>query len=1041
MSQRQVRFSPDPPAHGGVVTLWRASPASASREDNRRLHRLRAWLTFVLVLLLPFGTARADDPWAPFDAPWFDRLGINDGLPHSITTAIVQDQRGLLWVGTIGGLVRYDGYRMQVFALAAGGRSGLPDAYVRSLLALPDGGVLIGTNAGGLSRFDPVTNTLRNYPIGRGGTSDRKIYALAHDANNGVWIATDHGLDYLDLHTNRIVPVATGAAISPRSFSVLEDRAGNLWLGTSSGLFFRRAGSHTFVRPPRPDGSIDTVLGDGIWSIHEDREGRLWVGSSKAGAVYRDTDGHWQAVAGFSGYQKDHARRATVRDFLEISTDTIWIGTDGTGVFAYSPGASGVRTIAHDTAVPSSLPGDAVRALMQDRSGNVWVATDLGLARHDPNARTAFALLPSTREDRAIASTNVRGVYVDKRERIWLGMNSGRIDVIDLGKGQIRHLQLGGNQARRDVQAFAEAPDGTIWVGTQGLARVDPDTLVLQDSLLADLDEKPVLSLLSDGEQLLIATYDGVYRYNTHTHALVHFRHAADDAGSLSSDTVRHIAAVDHTVWYLTAYGISIAPNTLQTHDFTHVLNRPGDPSSLPNDLVTSMATDPEGQQWIGTAGGLSLLEQQDSNGAFHFRTIGSADGLASDNVNAVLSDGNGNPWVSLPNGVAMIDGSTHIVRNLGIRDGLRIASYIYAAAARAPTGELLFGGLGGLTVIRPDWRPPNTPDPPLIVTQAELNGVPVPFGKLPRTSETLGLGTHNRSLRVDFALLDYQAPTETSYSYRMEGFDEGWIDVPRGSLPSAMYTNLPHGEYILRLRATTRGMQPRRIETTLQVLAEPRWYETTIARIGAGLLLLALVIGLIHLRTLYLQRKARLLQQQIDTHTRELRAANLRLDELANTDELTGACNRRRFFALAEAVRAAAPDGGACIALLDLDHFKQINDSYGHLAGDAVIRGACAAILQQCREVDLVGRYGGEELVICLPGISLEHGMAVAERIRQAIAEQHAIYEGRAIEVTASIGVAAYRAGETLSQWLSRADEALYQAKHAGRNRCVAAS
>ncbi|WP_266182394.1 ligand-binding sensor domain-containing diguanylate cyclase [Dyella humicola] len=1009
---------------------------------DRRPHcRRHYWLTFFLILLLPFSAVRADDPWAPFDAPWFDKLGINDGLPHSITTAMVQDQRGLVWIGTIGGLVRYDGYRMQVFTVAAGGRSGLPDAYVRSLLALQDGGVLVGTNAGGLSRFDPVSNALHNYPVGRGGTSDRKIYALAHDGDSGVWIATDHGLDYLDLHTNRITPVATGALASPRNFSVLADRAGNLWLGTSNGLLFRRAGAHNFVRPPRPDGSIDAVLNDGIWSIHEDREGRIWIGSTQAGAVYRDTDGHWQAIPGFSGYQQDHARRATVRDFLEISADKIWIGTDGTGVLTYSPGASGVHAIAHDTAVPSSLPGDSVRALMQDRSGNAWVATDLGIARHDPNARTAFALLPSTREDRAIANTNVRGIYVDKRDRIWLGMSSGRIDIIDLGKGQIRHIQLGGNQARRDVQAFAEGSDGTIWIGTQGLARVNPDTLVLQDSLLAELDEKPVLSLLSDGEQLLIATYDGVYRYNTRTHAVVHFRHAADDPGSLSSDTVRHIARVDHTVWYLTAYGISIAANSLQTRDFTRILNRPGDPSSLPNDLVTSLTTDPEGQLWIGTAGGLSLLEPQDSNSTFRFRHLGSADGLASDNVNAVLSDDNGNPWVSLPNGVAMIDGSTRTVRNLGIRDGLRIASYIYAAAARAPTGELLFGGLGGLTVIRPDWRPPNTPDPPLIVTQAELNGVPMPFGRLPRTGETLRLGTHNRSLRVDFALLDYQAPAETSYSYRMEGFDEGWSDVPRGSLPSAMYTNLPHGDYTLRLRATTQGMQPRRIDTTFEVLVEPRWYETVTARIIAGLLLLAMVIGLIQIRTLYLHRKARLLQQQIDMHTRELRVANLRLDELAHTDELTGISNRRSFLALAEEVRQTAPDGGACIALLDLDHFKQINDGYGHLAGDAVICAACTAILKQCREGDLVGRYGGEELVICLPGGTLAHGMAVAERIRQAVAEQHAVYEGRAIAVTASIGVAAYREGENLSQWLSRADEALYQAKHAGRNRCVAAS
>ena len=1036
MSHRPSRLSPDGPA-----LPLRGLPAPASRLDKRRPHGLRHWLAFFLLCLLPFGAVHADDPWAPFDAPWFDRLGINDGLPHSITTAIAQDHRGLVWIGTFGGLVRYDGYRMQVFTAANGARSGLPDAYVRSLLALPDGGMLVGTSAGGLSRFDPTINTLRNYPVGKGGTSDRKIYALAHDGDNGAWIATDHGLNYLDLHTNRIAPVVTADAASPRNFSVLQDRAGNVWLGNSNGLFVRRAGTRTFVRPVRPNGSVDTVLNDGIWAIHEDREGRLWVGSTQAGAVYRDTDGHWQTVPGFSGYQQDHTRRATVRAFLEISSDTMWMGTDGSGVVAYSVGATSVHMIAHDTAVPSSLPGDSVRALMQDRSGNAWVATDLGVARHDPNARTAFALLPSTREDRAIANTNVRGIYVDTRERIWLGMSSGRIDIIDLGKGLIRHLQLGGNQTRRDVQSFAEGPDGTIWVGTQGLAKVNPDTLVVQDSILPELDEKPVLSLLSDDDQLLIATYDGVYHYDTRKHTLAHFNHVADDPGSLSSDTVRHIARVGHAIWYLTARGISIAEGANQSKDFTSVLNQPGDPTSLPNNLVSSLAADPEGQLWIGTAGGLSLLEHHEDAGAFHFRNIGASDGLASDTINAVISDDNGNPWVSMPNGVAKIDSITHTVHNLGIRDGLRISSYIYAATARGPGGEILFGGLGGLTVIRPDWRPPNTPDAPLIATQAELNGVPMPFSKLPRAGETLKLGRHSRSLRVDFALLDYQAPSETQYSYRMEGFDEGWSEVPRGSLPSAIYTNLPYGEYTLRLRATTRGVQPRQIETTFQVLAEPRWYETITAKVVAGLLALALIIGLIQLRTLYLHRKARQLQQQIDMHTRDLRAANQRLDELANTDELTGVCNRRRFLALAEDVCQVASEGSACMALLDLDHFKLINDSYGHLAGDAVIRGASAAILQHCGEGDLVGRYGGEELVICLPNGTLTQGMTVAERIRQAIADNHVLYDGRSIPVSASIGVAAYREGETLSQWLSRADDALYQAKRAGRNQCVAAS
>ncbi|WP_199097979.1 ligand-binding sensor domain-containing diguanylate cyclase [Dyella sp. ASV21] len=998
-----------------------------------------AWLAALLLNLLPCHVVLANDPWAPFDTPWFERLSVSDGLPHSITTALAQDQRNLVWIGTMSGLVRYDGYRMQVFT-ASDSASGLPDAYVRNLLTLPDGSLLVGTNAGGLARFYPATNSFRHYPVGKGGTSDRKIYALAHDGDAGVWIASELGLDRLDLHTDRITPVPTDAGTSSRNFSVLQDRAGNLWLGNNNGLFVRFAGTKNFVRPRRPHGDVDAVLNDGIWTLHEDREGRLWVGSTRSGAVYRDADGHWQTVDGFSGYLPGQERRPTVRDILEVSSDTVWLGTDGDGVMSYTPGGHGVRPLAHDAAMPSSLPGDSVRALLQDQSGNVWVATDLGVARHTLNARTAFALLPSTQENRTLANTNVRGIFVDTRGRIWLGMSAGSIDMIDLDRAVIRHLQLGGNQTRRDVQAFAEAPDGTIWVGTQGLARISPDTLTLENSVLPALDDKPVLHLLTEGQQLLIGTYDGVYRYDLRTHALVHFEHDANDARSLGSNTVRRIAQIGNATWYVTSHGISIANDILQTRGFTNLINQSGDPQSLPNNLVSSVTDDPQGGLWVGTYGGVAMLEPRNAGEPYRFRTIGVAQGLSSQNVNAVQSDDQGNPWVSLPNGISMIDGNTHVVRNLSGRDGLRISSYVYAASARAPGGELLFGGLGGLTVIRPSWRPTDTPDPPLAITYATLNGLPLAFGKLPRPGETLRLGPHNRSLRVDFSLLDFQAPTETYYSYRMDDFDENWIEVPRGSLPSALYTNLPHGNYQLHLRAQTMGMQPRVFETVVGVTAEPRWYETVSAMIGGGVLLLALLIGVIQLRTLYLHRKARELQQQIDVHTRDLVSANRRLDELASTDGLTGLYNRRRFLELAEGVRQLADDGGACIALLDLDGFKQINDAYGHLAGDEVIR-VCGQVMQaQSREGDLVGRYGGEEMVVCLTDGNLEQGLAMAERIRLALAASPIVYEGQRIAITASIGVAAWRTGETLSQWLSRADAALYEAKHAGRNRSVAA-
>jgi diguanylate cyclase (GGDEF)-like protein len=1026
------------------ASTGKVGTGTAPRARRRLLcATLRQWAALLCLLIVPLlGMARDKDPWAPFDTPWFDRVGVNDGLPHSITTTLEQDRRGLVWIGTLSGLVRYDGYRMQVFTGNSGGKTDIPDAYIRCLLSLPDGGLLVGTNAGGLSRLNPLDNTFRNYPMGRGGTSDRKIYAMTPDGNRGVWIATDRGIDYLDLGSDRITSVSLGNGMSPRSFGILQDRAGNLWIGNNNGLFVRHAGKKTFTRAEHPPegGDIDIVLNDGIWALYEDREGRLWAGSTQSGAVYRDDAGHWHAIPEFSGYQRDHSRRPTVRAFNEMAGDTMWIATDGGGVLAYDVSANALHAIAHDTATPSSLPGDSVRDLLQDSAGNTWVATDLGVARYDPNARKAFALQSSTNDNRSLASTNVRGIFVDSRHRIWLGMSSGRIDVIDLAGAFIRHLELSGVQTRRDVQAFAETPDGVIWVGTQGVARIDPDTLAIHSSAIPEMDGKPVLHLLSDDDHLLIATYDGVYRYDLRARTLAHFAHDANDPGSLASDTVRGVARVGDDIWYVTGRGISIATTSMQNKGFENLLNRPGDKTSLPNNLASSIAMDAQGNLLVGTYGGLAMLQPRSAGEPYRFTTIGAANGLPSDNINAVQPDDAGNPWVSLPNGLAMIDANTHVVHNLGVRDGLRIASYVYAAAARAPGGELMFGGLGGLTVVRPAWQPPDEPEAPLAITYAAVNGAPLAFGKLPRAGESLRIRARNRSLRVDFALLDYEAPAETSYSYRMEGLDEDWVEIPHGGLPTAIYTKLPHGDYKLHLRAQTHGMQPKQIESTFDVSAEPRWYETMQAMIAAGFLALIAIVGIIQLRTLYLRRQARQLQQQIDLRTQDLLVANKRLDELANTDPLTGACNRRRLLDLAEDVRTQSANGLACIALLDLDRFKRINDTYGHLVGDAVIRHACQILQQESRDTDIIGRYGGEELLACLPESTLEQGMAVAERIRAALAEQPLVHDGNTIEVTVSIGVAAYRAGETLSQWLTRADGALYEAKHGGRNRCIAA-
>jgi diguanylate cyclase (GGDEF)-like protein len=546
-----------------------------------------------------------------------------------------------------------------------------------------------------------------------------------------------------------------------------------------------------------------------------------------------------------------------------------------------------------------------------------------------------------------------------------------------------------------------------------------------------------VLSLLREGRHLLITTYDGVYRYDLESHALNHFDHVPGDPGSLPSDAVRKTVRIGDALWYLTSGGISIAGDVLQSDRFDNLLHRADDAASLPQNTASAAVLDRKNRVWVGTFGGLGLLDPYSAAGPYRFRTLDTADGLPSNKINAVVDDDHGNIWLSTSVGLARVDGDSLAIHTLGLRDGLHIFSYIYTAASRTPHGELLFGGLGGLTVVRPDWQPPATTMAPLAITRAVIDGNELPYGRLPGSDGSVTL-EHSRSLRVDFALLDYQPAAATSYAYRMQGFDETWNAIPAGSPPTAIYTNLPYGSYRLQLRATTRGMQPRTAETSLAVEVAPHWYETWAARIAAVLAAIFLVYLLTQLRTTYLRRQAAQLQQQVEAHTSELRVANARLDRLASTDELTGVLNRRRFMELAEQVCTEHHDGNACIALFDLDHFKRINDGFGHMAGDVALRDAAAVMRQHCRAGDLLGRFGGEEFVLCLPGTAPPQAIAICERIRATLAASPIEHGGRRIALTTSAGITPLHAGESLNLWLSRADKALYRAKSQGRNRCV---
>lgn len=985
-------------------------------------------LLAVLSVARPAVGAAPRDDWDGWRMTRFLTLDATSGLPHATTTAIVQGSDGLMWIGTRGGLARYDGQRLKVFRQASRDRTSLPDNYIRALHALPHGGMLVGTNVGGAVRFDPVSNTFVALQGAAGVGMGTRILAISSDGQDGALIASDHGVFRYDARRNRVVSlVAPGGELSEGAFTVHRDADGTIYAGGDQGLFVRRPHDRGFSHVATPP------FGD-VWAIQRGAQGRLWIGTGSHGIFVQLRDGRFVQPRVLAGDAPLIGHR-TIRAFARESDGTLWAATDGMGVLRIriDRGLS-IDAMRNIPANHASLAGDTVRDVTIDRTGRLWAATDVGASQTDPTLDSIFTVtnaMPDPR--RSLGDRNVRGLMVDSRDRIWVGLSNGMIDRIDRAAGTVRHFRLTGRHAGQDVKAFLELPGGTVLVGARGIVAIDPTTLAERSIAVPLPDDLPVIALARSGDLLLIGTYKGLFTWDARTRQLRHYRHVDGDATTIANNEVINIVDMgDGHPWIATPGGLSRFDPA--TGRFAVYRNDPADPASLPQNYTGSIVQS-AGALWVGTYGGVARGTA--SPHGLRFRAITEAEGLANDNVAAVLADRHGRVWTTGASGISVVDPQGRRVRVVSQRDGLPSDAYNQRVAAMTRDGDLLFGGTGGLLVLRPDRMLAARPTGSLTLapTDIEQYGRDLPFSPM---AGQRAIRVDGHALRVAFALTDYAAPQEIRYRYRLVGFDTDWVGLPESVPATAIYTNLPGGDYVLELQAHIPGVHPRVVTTAIDMVVARAWHERWYVRLAMVLVALAAVVGIVQLRTMMLRQRTRALERTIEQRTGELRAANVTLSQLASTDPLTGLANRRTLLARLEAAREAVMRSGRgyAVAMLDIDHFKRVNDTYGHHTGDLVVQAVAARIAGGVRAVDCVARYGGEELAILFVDSGLREAGATTERLRQAVARAVTEVDGAQIQVTLSAGVAAATGDEPPAAVLHRADLAMYRAKRAGRNR-----
>ncbi|NUP87119.1 MAG: diguanylate cyclase, partial [Burkholderiaceae bacterium] len=515
---------------------------------------------------------------------------------------------------------------------------------------------------------------------------------------------------------------------------------------------------------------------------------------------------------------------------------------------------------------------------------------------------------------------------------------------------------------------------------------------------------------------------------------------AGPDGRPFTGDVFDVAASADGGVWVATVAGLYRLPPGGRALE--PVATQAG--AELGNPIVIGLLVDRSGVVWLDTSvAGLHRMARWDGRTAA-FERISLQHGIANRPFGANLhQDARGRIWSQM----YVYDPAGRTMREITAADGAAFGTPWFLSTAKLRDGRLLFGGSKGVLVVEPARfeLAPRTARPMVAAVRVEGR-------RLPLTAEVrdrLVLEPGERSFAADFTTLDFADPRRIRYRYRLDGVDRDWIEAsPDAGVAS--YAGLEPGRYVLRAGAAHPGGPWGNEELAWPVHVRPAWWQHPLTRGVMGILVLALAALALRWRVHRLVHRQRQLEILVHERTRELEEASL-------TDPLTGLRNRRYFTEhvdtdVAWAVRRhdearrhgrpPADDADLVFVLVDIDHFKRVNDLQGHAAGDAALRHVARCLQEALRESDTLVRWGGEEFLVVARGLARAWSSELAERVCRSVHDQpFTLPDGTELRCTVSVGFAAFPIDpgqpevQGWSDAIRVADAALYLAKRGGRD------
>ncbi|MPQ47223.1 response regulator [Marinifilum sp. N1E240] len=797
---------------------------------------------------------------------YFDHLDLKDGLSQISVTAIEQDHLGTMWIGTRDGLNRYNGYEIDVFRHDRQNSNSLLGNNIRDLQADDSSRIWILTWEG-LSSYNIKTEELINYP-------HNEINCF-YIGKGTIWVGTKSGLLALDVENekyrsvNDIVPGTTSIT------EVIEVGDTELYMGTTNrGL----------LKYNKSTKKLETILKDDVSCIYHDKKETLWIGT-KTNGIFEIHDKekpiHYNKNKGLA--------HDVVRDICEDKDGNIWIGTF-LGVSVLSAQTKQFSSYYQSDKNPNALSHNSIYTMFQDQEGSIWIGTYFGgINIFNPTTNIFRYFVADPDENKSINYRVVGSMLEDDDKNLWIATEGGGLNFYNRKSKRFKYITQGkglNKLSHNNAKSLYLDDKNSLWIGTHfgGLNVLDINSGRIKKYLSSDkqvytIPSNVISAIIPYKKKLILGTNKGVILFDPKTERFTEFFSDKEQQQLVGQKILALLHDRNNRIWIGSeSKGLSVLD--LKSGKLTNYRRNLNKANSISSDFVYQIYQDHMRRVWVATSGG-GLNKYQPETDDFKVYSSVNYD-LPSDFIYGITESRYGFLWVATSKGISKFDVEAEKFRAYDYESGFPLGEINERGLFITSDGEVFVGGIHGMVSFWEKELQNQTITHPLYFTSLKVNNKEVHVGDetniltqtLPYTKK-IRLKHYHNVIAFDFTSFNYLKANKSRYQYKMEGFDNDWIDA--GYRRSVSYTNLSGGKYIFKVRERHKDGEIG-ATTSMNIKIDPPFYNTWWAY-----LIYILIIGavLVYINKVLISKailEENLKKEQVDKERiRELNQSKLR--------------------------------------------------------------------------------------------------------------------------------------------------------------------